>query len=211
MPSEIFLASASSLRTRTDDVALLDNLERVLDPLRPRHLANVDGPSMPSSSSTNAVVHERDDAAEHVRRHGVACVGVGPQVGSSCRRRAGRSFSGLNSTLTVMLSLIAITSWVIHAAPAHVGDVQEAVDAAEVDERTVLGDVLDLARHDRALAERLERDLLLLLALLLEQRATRENDVPALLVELDDLELELLPEELVEVPRRAKLEPGRTP
>jgi hypothetical protein len=34
---------------------------------------------------------------------------------------------------------------VAHAAPGHVGDVQQAVDAAEVDERTVFGDVLDHA------------------------------------------------------------------
>ena len=32
---------------------------------------------------------------------------------------------------------------VVHAAPAHVGDMQQPVDATEVDERTVLGDVLD--------------------------------------------------------------------
>ena len=39
------------------------------------------------------------------------------------------------------------------AAPAHVGDVQQAVDAAEVDERTVVGEVLDRAGEDGAFAE----------------------------------------------------------
>ena len=34
---------------------------------------------------------------------------------------------------------------VVHAAPCHVGHVQQAVDAAEIDERAVLGDVLDHA------------------------------------------------------------------
>ena len=34
---------------------------------------------------------------------------------------------------------------VAHTAPGHVGDVQQAVDAAEVDEGAVLGDVLDHA------------------------------------------------------------------
>jgi hypothetical protein len=43
---------------------------------------------------------------------------------------------------------------VAHAAPGQVGDVQQAVDAAEVDERTVVGDVLDDALDDRALFER---------------------------------------------------------
>ena len=36
------------------------------------------------------------------------------------------------------------------AAPAHVGDVQQAVDAAQVDERAELGDVLDHALADLA-------------------------------------------------------------
>ena len=79
---------------------------------------------------------------------------------------------------------------VVDAAPAHVGDVQQAVDAAEVDEGAVLGEVLDLAGHDLALGELLQGLALLLLALLLEQDAARQHDVAALLVELDDLELE---------------------
>ena len=39
---------------------------------------------------------------------------------------------------------------VADAAPAHVGDVQQAVDAPQVDERAELGDVLDRALADLA-------------------------------------------------------------
>jgi hypothetical protein len=39
----------------------------------------------------------------------------------------------------------------------HVGDVQQAVDAAQVDERAEVGDVLDRARDDVALLEGLEQ------------------------------------------------------
>src|SRR5207253_2044357 len=80
-----------------------------------------------------------------------------------------------------------------------------AVDAAEVDEGAVVGEVLDDAGEDRALLELLEGVLLQLLALLLEQHAARKDDVPALLVELDDLELELLADQLVEIADRAKV------
>src|SRR5262249_45149212 len=80
----------------------------------------------------------------------------------------------------------------VHPAPAHVGDVQEAVDAAEIDERTVLGEVLDDTVDDLAFLELLERLALELGALLLEEHAARQDDVAALLVELDDLELEVL-------------------
>ena len=95
---------------------------------------------------------------------------------------------------------------VVDPAPAHVGDVEEAVDAAEVDERTVLGEVLDDALDDLAFLEALERRLLQRRALLLEEHAARQHDVAALLVELDDLELEVLAEERVEVADRAEVD-----
>jgi hypothetical protein len=37
----------------------------------------------------------------------------------------------------------------LDALPGHVGDVQQAVDAAEVDERTVVGEVLDDTLDDQ--------------------------------------------------------------
>ena len=42
---------------------------------------------------------------------------------------------------------------VVDAAPRDVGDVQQAVDAAEIDERAVIGDVLDDAVEDLAFLE----------------------------------------------------------
>ena len=91
---------------------------------------------------------------------------------------------------------------VADAAPRHVGDVQQAVDAAEVDERAVVGDVLDRAAQHLALGERLERGLLLLGVLLLEERLAREDDVAALLVDLDDAHAQFLPAQRIEVADR---------
>ena len=95
---------------------------------------------------------------------------------------------------------------VADAAPRHVGDVQQAVDAAEVDERAVVGDVLDHAAQHLALGERLERVLLLLGVLLFEEHLAREHDVAALLVDLDDAHPELLPLQRVEVAHRAHVD-----
>ncbi len=44
-----------------------------------------------------------------------------------------------------------------HPAPGHVGDVQEAVDATEVHERAVVGDVLDHAVDDGAFCQRFQQ------------------------------------------------------
>ena len=52
------------------------------------------------------------------------------------------------------------------ALPAHVGDVQQAVDAAQVDERAEVGDVLDHALADLADFELLEQGFAVFFALL---------------------------------------------
>ncbi len=80
----------------------------------------------------------------------------------------------------------------LDAAPGQIGDVQQAVDATEVDERAVVGDVLDDALDHRAFLQGLEELLALFTLVGLDDGATRHDHVVALAVELDDLELELL-------------------
>jgi hypothetical protein len=81
---------------------------------------------------------------------------------------------------------------VLHAAPGEVGDVEQAVDAAQVHERAVVGDVLHDALHDGAFLQRLEELLALDTGRLFHHGAARNDHVVALAVQLDDLELELL-------------------
>jgi hypothetical protein len=78
--------------------------------------------------------------------------------------------------------------------------VKQSVDAAEVDEGAVLGDVLHRALHDLALVETLEGRLLARGVLFLEDGLAREHDVAAALVDLDDLHAELFAAQGVEVP-----------
>src|SRR5205823_1733332 len=77
---------------------------------------------------------------------------------------------------------------VIDPAPGDIGDVQQAVDAAEIDERTVIGDVLDHAVDDLALFEVLHQFLALLGAGLFEHGAARHHDVATAAIHLEDLE-----------------------
>ena len=85
------------------------------------------------------------------------------------------------------------------AAPAHVGDVEQAIHAVEVDECAKVGDVLDNALADLAGLELLKQLCTLAGALLLENLPAGEDDVLALGVDLDDLELKLLADVDVEV------------
>ena len=88
------------------------------------------------------------------------------------------------------------------AAPAHVGDVQQAVHAVEVDERTEIGDVLDRCPcgcWPGWIVSRSSRRLLR--ALLLDEFAAGENDVLPVEVDLEDLEVVGLADVLVEILR----------
>ena len=75
------------------------------------------------------------------------------------------------------------------AAPGQVGDVQQAIDAAEVDERTVIGDVLDDTLDDGTFLEVLEQLFAILVGGSFEHGTAGHDHVVALAVELDDLEL----------------------
>ena len=79
---------------------------------------------------------------------------------------------------------------VTHAAPCEVGDVQQSVDAAEVNERTVVGDVLDDALDDGAFLERGEQLGAFFAHAGFHDSAAGNHHVVALAVELDHLEFE---------------------
>src|SRR6202011_4893251 len=77
---------------------------------------------------------------------------------------------------------------VVDAPPGDVGDMQEAVDAPEIDKGAVIGDVLDDAVDDLAFLEALDELGALLGARLFEHGAARDDDIAAPLVHLQDLE-----------------------
>src|SRR6185436_16031026 len=77
---------------------------------------------------------------------------------------------------------------VIDAAPRDVGDVQQTIDAAQIDERAVIGDVLHHAVDDLAFFEVLHQLLALLGAGLFQHGAARHDDVAAAAVHFENLE-----------------------
>lgn len=85
---------------------------------------------------------------------------------------------------------------------------QQPVDAAQVDEGTVIGDVLDHTLDDGALLQGLEEFFAILAHGLFEHGAARHDDVVALTVDLDDLELELFALDRGGVLHRADVDQG---
>ena len=166
-----------------DLLADLRELRRMSDLARPRHLGDMDQSfDAALELDERAVVHDADHFALHpgadavFLRHGVP--GVGGELlhaegdallfGVELEHHDLDGFADLDD-----LRRMADPS------PRHIADVQNAVDAAEIDEGAVAGDVLDCALEDHALLENFEDLLLELVPLLLQERAARDHDVAA--------------------------------
>ena len=76
----------------------------------------------------------------------------------------------------------------VDAPPGDIGDVQQPIDAAEIDEGAVVGDVLHHAVEDLAFLQALDQFAALLGAGLLQHGAAGDDDVAARAVHLEDLE-----------------------
>src|SRR6185437_15215524 len=186
-----------------DLVAGVNHLGGMLHALGPGHFADVDQ-TLDALLELDecAIVGDREDAAADLRTDGVALCGVEPRIRRELLEAERDALLFLVELEDLNLNLIAYIDQIARvreAAPAHVRDVQQAVEAAHVNECAVVGEVLDGAGEDRALLEVLEGDGLAGVLLFLENLLARDDDVAALLVELDDADLELLADVAVEV------------
>src|SRR5262249_7378631 len=92
------------------------------------------------------------------------------------------------------------------AGPGHVGDVQQAVDPAEVHERAEVGDVLDHALAGIADLDLFEQLLLLDAAAVLDQLAATDHDVAPLLIDLENAAFDRLADVVADVRRPANVD-----
>ena len=149
-----------------DLVADVDQLAGVVDPLGPAHLGDVDQAlDALLELDEGAVAHDVDDLAGDAGADRVLLLDVFPRAGGLLLEAQRDLFAVLVDVQDHDLDLVVDLEHVagmVDPAPAHVGDVQQAVDAAQVDERAEVGDVLDRALADLADLDLLEELLLLL-------------------------------------------------
>src|SRR5262249_16810476 len=188
-------------------VADLHQLVGVVDPLRPRHLPDVDEAlDARLQLDEGAVGHDVDDLALVAGARRVLLGDVLPRARRLVLERQGDLLAVLVHVEDVDFQLLVDVDHVArvgNAAPAHVGDVQQAVDAAEVHEGAELGDVLDDALADLARLDFREELLLHLLALILDEFAAADDDVPPRLVDLEDPAVDGLADVVADVGRPA--------
>ena len=186
-----------------DFIADRNDLGRMLDVPRPTHLTDVDQAlDTTFQLHEGAVVGDGDHASANDSLFGVTLVDVVPGIGLELLQTEADPFALLLEVQHLDLDLLADGdnfARVRDAAPAQVGDVQQAVDAAEIDEGAEVGDVLDHARAHLALFELGDEGALLLFTLLLEYDPPGDNYVPPTLVLLDDAALDFLADHIFQV------------
>src|SRR6266481_378214 len=94
----------------------------------------------------------------------------------------------------------------VDAAPGNVGDMEQPVDATEIDESAVIGDVLDHAAEYLAFLQAGNELGALLGAALLEDGPARHHDVAARAVHLEDLERLRRPQQRGDVAHRSDID-----
>ena len=197
---------------RLDLLADADDLGRRYDLLCPRHLADVNQAlDTLLQLHEGAVVDQADHPAAHPRPERILLVDQGPRVlrGLLVTQRDTLGFRV--ETENDDPDLIAdpeVLRGMVDPAPGDVRDVEQAVDAAQVDEDAVVRDVLDHAWKPCPLLELGQGLGLLLGVLLLENRAPRQHDVVAPAIQADHLELEFLALERLKVLDRLDVHQG---
>src|SRR5690606_35175513 len=142
-----------------------------------------------------AVVGDVRDPAEEPRVRRIAPGQIGPGIRAELLQAERYAIALAIELQHLDLELLADADdlgGMLHPLPGHVGDVEQTVDAAEVDECAVVGQILDDAAQHRTLLQVLQQRLALGAVLGLDDRTPGNDDVVALLIELDDLELERL-------------------
>ena len=174
------------LLTGGDDLAGMDVL------LGPAHLGDVDQAlDARLQFDEGAVVGDVGHAADELRADRILQLDPVPRIGAEllhAERDALRLGIEADDLHLDRLANLQRFGRVIDPLPGDVGDVQQSVDAAEVDEGAVVGDVLDHAFQNLAFLEVGDQFGAGLGARLFQHGAARDDDVVAAAVHLQDLE-----------------------
>src|SRR5208337_4544894 len=156
----------------------------------------------------HAVVHHADDLALVLAARAVALSSIHPGIFVEllqAQRNALLALVKLQNNDVEFLFRLHHVARMPHAAPAHVGEVQQAVNAAEVHERAVFGHILDGAVNHLPFAQLLHQLGALGVQLFFQQRTAADHHVAAAAIQLGDAHLHFLAEQSVEVLGRAQV------
>ncbi len=180
-----------------------DELRRMPDVPRPAHLRDMDEAlDTAFQFDERTVVRDRHDLATHSCADRILLLDILPRMRLELLEAERDPLAipvDVEDLDLDLIAHIANLARVPDPAPRHVGDVQQSVHAAEIDERAKVRDVLDDTLAQLPDLELFLQLIPLLAPFLLQDHAARDHDIAAALVQLEDLEVEFLADQLVDV------------
>src|SRR5579859_815529 len=205
-------AAVAGLDVQDDDVdffADFKKLRRMLNFFRPAQLGDMDKTfDALFELDEDAVVDDAHDLASYLAAGRILFRSIDPGIGAEllkAERDALLFLIKLQDDDVEFLLRLYHVGRMLDAAPAEVGEMEKTVDAAEINESAVFGDVLDVAVHDLAFRECLHQLRALGVQLFFENGAAADDHVAATAVELGDADLHFRAGQVVEVLRGAKI------
>src|SRR6478752_5613732 len=166
---------------RFDRLADADELRRMTNVARPAHLADVhEAFDARLQLDERTVVRDRDDLARDARADRILVGDVLPRVALELLEPKADTLSRPINIEHLDLELRTDRHELRRmrdASPRHVRDVEQAVDATEIDECTEVGDVLDDALPDLILLELLHELLALPRSFVFQDHSTGNDNV----------------------------------
>src|SRR5271169_5629803 len=206
-------ATVAGLDVQDDDVdffADFGDFRGMQSFFRPAHFGDMDEPfDALFEFDENAVVHHADNFAFYFAASGIFFRGVDPGIRHQllqAERNALLFFVELEDNDVELLLGLHDIGRMLDAAPAEVREMEQAVDAAEVYEGAVFGDVLYMAVDDLSFGEGFHQLGALSVQLFLENRSAADDDVAAAAVQLGDAHLNFGAGEVIEILCGAKIE-----
>src|SRR6185312_13198539 len=187
-------------------VARFHHFARMFHPAAPSHFRNVDQAlDAGFQFDKGSIIGDAHHTSDHARADRIMLFNRLPRIGVKL----------LNSKRNTLLGTIELQHLdrhfiadayhfrrVSHTAVRHVADVQQAIDAAEIDERAVVRQILDRAGHDRAFAQLAEHGGFPRRQILFHRQLARHDNVSAPPIHFDDLDRNVLPKKLIRVVMR---------
>src|SRR5450631_55076 len=203
---DFLLLAVNSQNNGFDFLILFQNIARFGDALGPRKFRDVDETfDAGFELHKRAVRHEADDLALDLRADGEFGFDAVPRIGELLLEAEADAFLFLVHVQHDHVNFLADLEQLrrmTDTAPAHVRNVEQTVNAVQVNERAEIRDVLDRALADVA-GRHLTQNLRTLGgALGFDQFAAGENDVLPFLIDFDDLEFVSVADETRQVLRR---------
>src|SRR6266568_59208 len=202
----LLLVAVDAQHGGLDVLALLEHIGRFGDALGPGEFRDVNEAFHARFEfDERAVRHEIDDLAFDPRADGIFGFDVLPRIGQLLLEPKADAFLlpvDVEHDDVEFLSHLEDFGGMTDTAPAHVGDVEQPVQAVEIDKRAEVGDVLDGAFADVARSHFGQQLRAALVAFLFDQLAPGKNDVLPVLIDFDDLEIVGVVDVALQIPGR---------